>query len=158
MAPASQRLRVPPEMKLLIFKLVASLAIDAIGASSFVLPVVGELFDLGWAPVSAALVWYLYGDRRFVALNFLEEVLPFTDWIPSATLAWLAELLRIVSDTRGNDATGTASGGNAAVGTKTALLSTGDPGSLNIMVFSVHWTWSLVALLLLVAIAYPYRA
>jgi hypothetical protein len=78
-------------MKLLAAKLVASLAIDAIGASSFILPMVGELFDVGWAPLSAALVWYLFGDQRFVALNFLEEILPFTDWIPSATLAWLAE-------------------------------------------------------------------
>ena len=153
MAAAPQRVRVPQEMKLLAFKLIVSLAIDAVGASSFVLPVVGELFDIGWAPVSAALVWYLYGDRRFVALNFLEEALPFTDWIPSATLAWLAEFWRCVND---NDAAGTASRGNDVLDTKTP--SAGDPGSLNIMGFSVHWTWALVALLLLVAIAYPYRA
>ena len=71
-------------------KLVASLAIDFVGNATFVVPGLGELADLVWAPVSSKMVDLLYKDSspraRYVA--FLEEVLPFTDIIPTATLAW----------------------------------------------------------------------
>lgn len=157
MASASQRLRVSPEMKLLAFKLIASLAIDAIGASSFVLPAFGELFDVGWAPVSAALVWYLYGDRRFVALNFVEEILPFTDWIPSATLAWLSEVyLRYA-----NMPTAGTTRRNSDESAPTTSAPSSAPSwsqSYNVMGFTVHWMWAVIALLLLVVIVSPYRA
>ena len=71
-------------------KLVASLAIDFVGNATFVVPGLGELADLLWAPVSSKMVDVLYKESspraRYVA--FLEEVLPFTDIIPTATLAW----------------------------------------------------------------------
>ncbi|KAG7396663.1 hypothetical protein PHYBOEH_001947 [Phytophthora boehmeriae] len=74
-------------------KLVASLIIDFLGTANFAVPVVGELADLLWAPVSAKMVNTLYSESspqaKYVA--FVEEVLPFTDFIPTATLAWLKE-------------------------------------------------------------------
>lgn len=74
-------------------KLMASLAIDFLGNATFVVPGLGELADLVWAPVSAKLVDTLYKESsphaKYVA--FLEEVLPFTDFVPTATLAWYVE-------------------------------------------------------------------
>ncbi|GMF40818.1 unnamed protein product [Phytophthora fragariaefolia] len=71
-------------------KLVASLAIDFLGNATFVVPGLGEMADVLWAPVSAKMVDMLYKESsphaKYVA--FLEEVLPFTDFIPTATLAW----------------------------------------------------------------------
>ncbi|KAG6618613.1 uncharacterized protein IUM83_01539 [Phytophthora cinnamomi] len=76
-------------------KLVASLAIDFLGNATFVVPGVGELADVLWAPVSAKMVDILYKESsphaKYVA--FMEEVLPFTDFIPTATLAWMKENL-----------------------------------------------------------------
>ncbi|RLN55972.1 hypothetical protein BBJ29_004033 [Phytophthora kernoviae] len=76
-------------------KLVASLIIDFLGNATFVLPGVGELGDVLWAPVSAKMVDTLYSESsphaKYVA--FVEEILPFTDFIPTATLAWLKENL-----------------------------------------------------------------
>ncbi|GMF14552.1 unnamed protein product [Phytophthora lilii] len=71
-------------------KLVASLAIDFLGNATFVVPGLGEMADVLWAPMSAKMVDTLYKESsphaKYVA--FIEEVLPFTDFIPTATLAW----------------------------------------------------------------------
>lgn len=71
-------------------KLMASLAIDFLGNATFVVPGLGELADVLWAPVSAKLVSGMYSESsphaKYVA--FFEELLPFTDFIPTATLAW----------------------------------------------------------------------
>lgn len=76
-------------------KLIASLAIDFLGNATFVVPGLGEMADVLWAPVSAKMVDTLYKDSsphaKYVA--FLEELLPFTDFIPTATLAWMKENL-----------------------------------------------------------------
>ncbi|GLD94602.1 hypothetical protein PINS_up003213 [Pythium insidiosum] len=76
-------------------KLVASLVIDFIGNATFVVPGLGELADMLWAPASATLVSALYSDSTPSAkyLAFIEEFLPFTDFIPTATLAWAKENL-----------------------------------------------------------------
>lgn len=74
-------------------KLIVSLLIDLIGSSSYLLPLVGEAFDLTWAPTQAVLVAAMYDDvspsLKYIA--FAEEILPFTDLIPSATYGWLRE-------------------------------------------------------------------
>lgn len=77
----------------MIGKLVASLLIDLVGSASYLIPIAGEGFDLTWAPVSMVLVGALYDgvvpNLKYVAL--MEELLPFTDWIPSATMGWVKE-------------------------------------------------------------------
>jgi len=74
-------------------KLGVSLLVDLIGSASYLIPLAGEAFDLTWAPISMILVGALYDDvipsLKYVAL--MEELLPFTDWIPSATLGWVKE-------------------------------------------------------------------
>ena len=50
-------------------KLAASIAIDAVGVSSYAFPVVGESEDVVWAPISAALVQLIYGNCK-CALTF----------------------------------------------------------------------------------------
>ena len=76
-------------------KLLASVAIDAVGVSSYALPGIGEGEDILWAPVSATLVQVLYGAYWLSALDLLEEGLPFSDFIPTACLAWAIEYTSI---------------------------------------------------------------
>ncbi|MEO7045240.1 MAG: hypothetical protein ABI091_08000 [Ferruginibacter sp.] len=67
------------------------LLLDLIGCASFTIPLVGEFSDVVWAPISAFLFYRMFGGRfgRIGAvLNFIEEILPFTDIIPSFTIAW----------------------------------------------------------------------
>lgn len=72
--------------------LILGLLFDAIGMLSFSIPLLGEFSDVVWAPVSAYLMTGLYkGNSGKVAgiFSFLEELLPFTDIIPSFTLMWI---------------------------------------------------------------------
>lgn len=66
-----------------------SLMIDGIGVAFVVTPVVGELMSVPWALISGFLVGKIYGSFGWGILNSIEEMLPFTDFIPSATIAWL---------------------------------------------------------------------
>lgn len=72
-------------------KLLISLIIDVIGVLSYVIPVFGEASDTAWAPVSSFLVYRLYGSAAWAGVAFFEELLPFTDITPTATLAWVNE-------------------------------------------------------------------
>lgn len=69
-------------------KLIVSLLIDAIG---FFTIGPGDWVDLLWAPASALAVGWLYRRDGYTFLAFGEEILPGTDFIPTATLAWLDE-------------------------------------------------------------------
>lgn len=70
-------------------KLVIAVLIDLIGVMSYLIPSFGELFDAFWAPLSALLVFLLFGKKlSWASFTFIEELFPFTDLIPSATLAW----------------------------------------------------------------------
>jgi len=44
-----------------------------------------------WAPISALLVQSLYRNKIFAGLDFVKEILPFTDFIPAATICWVLE-------------------------------------------------------------------
>jgi hypothetical protein len=61
-------------------KLYCSLLIDLIGSSSYLLPVAGEGFDMGWAPIQTILVMALYDatSPNLKYVSFVEEILPFT--------------------------------------------------------------------------------
>ena len=76
-------------------KLWVSLIIDLIGSSSYLLPVVGEGFDLAWAPAQTILIMAMYDatSPNLKYLSFMEEVLPFTDVVPSASIGWAFEFL-----------------------------------------------------------------
>lgn len=68
--------------------------LDLVGCISYVIPGIGEFSDIVWAPISAYLFYKMFGGRfgRIGAvLNFIEEILPFTDIIPSFTIAWFIQ-------------------------------------------------------------------
>ncbi len=72
--------------------LVLGIVFDLIGTMSFAIPVLGEFSDVVWAPVSGFLMVWLYpGGKGKVAgvVAAVEEVLPFTDIVPTFTLMWL---------------------------------------------------------------------
>lgn len=72
------------------YKLLASIVIDFLGTATFALPVIGELGDLFWAPLAASMISGMYSQSspKIKYIAFIEEILPFTDIIPTATLAW----------------------------------------------------------------------
>jgi hypothetical protein len=71
-----------------LVRLGTCLVIDLIGLASYGL---GEQDDLVWAPISALLLRSLFKSDRLAAFNFLKEILPLTDAIPAATIAWLLD-------------------------------------------------------------------
>lgn len=72
-------------------KFLVCILIDFVGVASFAAPGLGEATDVGWAPISALIVNYLFGNGIFTALAFVEEISPGLDFIPTATLAWFFE-------------------------------------------------------------------
>lgn len=65
---------------------------DAIGMLSFSIPYLGEFSDVVWAPLAAFLMTQIYkGTIGKVGgiFTFLEELIPFTDFVPSFTLTWI---------------------------------------------------------------------
>jgi hypothetical protein len=65
---------------------------DGIGMVSFTIPFLGELSDVVWAPLSSFLMMWMYkGNIGKIAgtVSFIEEIIPFTDVIPSFTLTWI---------------------------------------------------------------------
>jgi len=67
------------------------IVMDLIGYASFAIPAFAEISDVVWAPVSALIFLKTFGGRigrMGSVFNFIEEVLPFTDFIPSFTIAW----------------------------------------------------------------------
>ena len=86
-------------------KLLLSLLIDLVGYASFGIPGVGEVGDIGWAPVSGILITYLYGNALLGGLGFIEELLPGADFIPTATIGWLITYYGQSSPEQGETAT-----------------------------------------------------
>jgi hypothetical protein len=76
--------------------LFLSILFDAIGMLSFTLPIIGESFDVIWAPISGVLLYKLYGGtvgKVSGMISFLEELLPFSDFVPTFTLTWIYTFL-----------------------------------------------------------------
>mmetsp|Transcript_8799 Transcript_8799/g.13539 ORF Transcript_8799/g.13539 Transcript_8799/m.13539 type:complete len:359 (-) Transcript_8799:146-1222(-) len=70
-------------------KFFLCIVVDAIGSSSFLLPGLGELTDLIWAPIAALILKGMFGSNILSGLIAMEELLPFADFLPTATLAFL---------------------------------------------------------------------
>ena len=71
--------------------LYACLILDAIGCLSYVIPFLGEFSDVVWAPVSAIIFYFMFGRRLGVIggiAEFLEEISPGLDFIPTFTIGW----------------------------------------------------------------------
>lgn len=64
------------------------LLIDALGMLSYIIPVIGEWTDVAMSVLTALAIFKSFGSVGWAAFGFLEEILPFTDVIPSATITW----------------------------------------------------------------------
>lgn len=62
--------------------------LDVVGLLSYVFPALGEWMDTAWAPISAYLFSVLFGGVKGTIFVFMEEVLPFTDAIPTFTITY----------------------------------------------------------------------
>lgn len=86
-ADRGQSISTPRQSPSLVFCVL----MDAIGYFSYAIPILGEFGDLVWAPISAIIFTVSFGGWKGIlggAFNFLEEILPGTDFIPSFTIAW----------------------------------------------------------------------
>ncbi|RBA28854.1 hypothetical protein [Flavobacterium tibetense] len=77
-------------------KLILGILFDFIGMLSYLIPGIAETLDIVWAPISGFLLVAMYkGYTGKVAgiIGFLEEILPFTDVIPTFTLTWIYQYI-----------------------------------------------------------------
>jgi len=74
--------------------LIFCIVMDIIGYSTYALPVIGEIADIVWAPMSAIIFFITFGGWKGAIGgigNFIEELLPGTDFIPSFTIMWFMQ-------------------------------------------------------------------
>ena len=77
------------------------LLMDFIGYATYAIPVLGEVGDIIWAPISAIIFFKTFGGWKgaFGGLfNFTEEILPGLDFIPTFTITWLWQYFAKKSD------------------------------------------------------------
>lgn len=76
--------------------------LDLIGCASYAVPVLGEASDFIWAPISAIIFYRMFGGSPLATFgsvfNFIEELFPGTDFIPTFTIAWV--LKRVMAGRR----------------------------------------------------------
>jgi hypothetical protein len=72
--------------------LLFCIIMDIIGYATFALPFLGEFADIVWAPLSGFIFYKTFGGVNGAfggVFNFAEEILPFTDFIPTYTIMWI---------------------------------------------------------------------
>lgn len=77
--------------------LIFCVLMDIIGYATYTIPFLGEFGDIIWAPISALIFYRTFGGWKgaFGGLfNFVEEILPGLDFIPSFTIMWFMQRLR----------------------------------------------------------------
>ena len=70
------------------------IVMDLIGYATYAIPFLGEFADIIWAPISAIIFFVTFGGWKGALGgigNFIEELLPGTDFIPSFTLMWIMQ-------------------------------------------------------------------
>jgi hypothetical protein len=73
-------------------KLMIGILLDLVGMATFLLPALGEVTDIIWAPIAGYMMTRMYkgfSGKMAGIFTFLEEIIPFTDVIPSFTLMWI---------------------------------------------------------------------
>ena len=73
------------------------IVMDIIGYATYAIPVIGELGDILWAPLSSLIFFVSFGGWRGAlggVGNFIEELLPGADFIPSFTIMWFIQNTR----------------------------------------------------------------
>jgi len=88
---AEMRQQSKPSCGKTFMKLLASIGLDMLGNATYFVPGVGEMGDVVFAPASAVMLKMMYNANGVALLGLVEELLPFTDIIPTATIAWFLQ-------------------------------------------------------------------
>lgn len=83
--------------------LLFCILMDIIGYATYAMPLFGEIADIVWAPISALIFFVTFGGWKGVLGgfgNFIEELLPGTDFIPSFTIMWFIQHAKTPKTTR----------------------------------------------------------
>ncbi len=86
MKKIDQPLNAAPQVSLLFCILM-----DILGYATFAIPLIGEFADIIWAPISAMIFYRTFGGWKGAiggTFNFLEEILPGLDFIPTFTITY----------------------------------------------------------------------
>lgn len=73
-------------------KLVLGIIFDLIGYASYAVPFIAEITDVIWAPIAGFILSRMYKGRIGMVggiFEFVEELLPGLDFIPTFTLTWI---------------------------------------------------------------------
>ncbi len=74
--------------------LIFCILMDVIGFATYSVPLLGEFGDILWAPISSVIFFLTFGGWKGAmggVFNFIEEILPGTDFIPSFTLMYFLQ-------------------------------------------------------------------
>lgn len=73
--------------------LAMAIIIDLIGNVSYLFPGVGEWTDTVWGLLSGGILMFVLFPKRKIggAFGALEEILPGTDIVPTATILWILD-------------------------------------------------------------------
>lgn len=74
--------------------LIFCILLDLMGYATYAIPFLGELGDIIWAPISSLIFMVIFGGWKGALGgigNFIEEILPGTDFIPSFTIMWFIQ-------------------------------------------------------------------
>lgn|ERR1051325_3143713 len=77
--------------------LIFCVLMDLLGYATYAIPGVGEFGDIIWAPISALIFYRTFGGWKgaFGGLfNFVEEIMPGLDFIPSFTIMWFIQRMK----------------------------------------------------------------
>ena len=74
--------------------LLISVGLDLLGMFTYAIPLLGEIGDVLYAPIYSLSIFLIYRRRKLPALaagvtGFVEEILPMTDFFPTATVMWV---------------------------------------------------------------------
>jgi len=75
-----------------IRNLLLGLLFDVIGMSSLLIPGLGDILDVIWAPLAGWLMTRMYKGKIGQAagvITFVEELVPGLDVIPTFTIMWI---------------------------------------------------------------------
>jgi hypothetical protein len=73
-------------------RLIVGILFDLLGMATYAFPALGEVGDLAWAPIAAATFFSMYRGATGIiggSFVFIEEIIPFTDILPTFTITWL---------------------------------------------------------------------
>ena len=74
--------------------LIFCILMDLVGYATYAIPFLGEIGDIIWAPISYIIFMSTFGGWKGALGgfgNFIEELLPGTDFIPSFTIMWFLQ-------------------------------------------------------------------